>query len=135
MRTTAPRRASAQQSHRAARESAHNRDASRQEHLQQQYEGIVPYDLMIWTRGFLLFNHLFVSLRPPPSTLSHTSACSQDDLPSSSGMAWALLGLLRLKLVAPSAGIDPAARPALARDSLLTAQETSLKPELEVGKA
>lgn len=48
------------------------------------------------------------------------------------GEAWAMLGLLRLRLVSPAAGVDPALEPALQRDGILILNRSLLKPELQV---
>jgi midasin len=48
------------------------------------------------------------------------------------GRAWALLGALRLALVAPPPGLDPAARHAFKRDHLLTRAATDLEPDIWV---
>lgn len=45
------------------------------------------------------------------------------------GKAWVLLGVLRLQLLAPSSGIDPAAIPSLRRDAVLHEAEAWLGVE------
>jgi len=51
---------------------------------------------------------------------------------TSLGEGWVLLGLLRLHLVAPVVGLDPAAQPAMERDSILHRLDSWLEPELQV---
>ena len=48
------------------------------------------------------------------------------------GGAWATLGLLRLHLVTPTAGVDLAMEPELERDGILMHREEWLLPELQV---
>jgi hypothetical protein len=49
------------------------------------------------------------------------------------GRAWLLLGLARLQLVAPPAGIDPAGKYGLKQDALRRQQAFWVEPELQVG--
>lgn len=48
------------------------------------------------------------------------------------GRAWFLLGILRLTLLAPTAGTDPAAEPCLEREAVLHQIDTWLAPEKKV---
>jgi hypothetical protein len=57
--------------------------------------------------------------------------CSAADL-ATAGRNWALLGLVRLHLLVPPAGVDPAGKYGLQRDHCLRMADLQLEAELRV---